>query len=68
MPKLLTYEELKPQFGIPYTRTWLAHLEAIGKFPKHVQIGESRIGWVESEIAAWVAARIKARGEKNVSG
>jgi prophage regulatory protein len=61
MPKLLTFDELKAAFGIPYTRAWIAHLEAEGKFPKHVSIGEKRIGWVESEIAAWVAARMKAR-------
>jgi prophage regulatory protein len=68
MPKLITFEELKPQFGIPYTRVWISKLEADGKFPKHVSIGENRIGWIESEIAAWVAAKMKARGAKNVSG
>jgi prophage regulatory protein len=66
MPKLVTYEELKAVFGIKYTRQWLTKLEAEGKFPRRVFIGEARIAWIESEIAAWIAAKMKARGEKNV--
>ena len=31
--------------------------ERAGKFPKRVQLGGNSVGWIESEIDAWVAAR-----------
>jgi prophage regulatory protein len=32
-------------------------------FPKHIPLGARRVGWLESEIQAWIAARIaSARG------
>lgn len=30
-------------------------------FPKPVKLGRNMSGWVESEIDAWIAARISAR-------
>jgi prophage regulatory protein len=33
---------------------------ANGTFPKPVQIGGGRVAWRESEIDAWIAARIEA--------
>jgi prophage regulatory protein len=50
--RLLTFPELKPLKGIPYTRQHLARLEKAGKFPARVQIGANRVGWLESEIDA----------------
>jgi prophage regulatory protein len=32
-----------------------------GKFPKQVKISEHRLAWVESEIDAWQAERMKER-------
>ena len=31
-----------------------------GTFPAPVSLGEKAVGWVESEIDAWIAARIHA--------
>ena len=31
-----------------------------GTFPAPVSLGEKAVGWVESEIDAWIAARIQA--------
>lgn len=31
-------------------------------FPKPVQLGAKSVGWVESEIEAWLAARVSKRG------
>jgi prophage regulatory protein len=36
--------------GITYTRQHLYRLEAAGKFPKRVKLGDRAIAWVESEI------------------
>jgi prophage regulatory protein len=61
--RLLTYNELRDH-GVNYTRRHLDTLERQGKFPKRVAIGEFRIGWVEAEIDAHTAARIKARSSR----
>jgi prophage regulatory protein len=37
-----------------------------GAFPKQISLGERSVGWVKSEILAWVDSRIKARDEKEV--
>ena len=37
--RLLDYKALKER-GIPWTRIHLARLEAAGKFPLHIEVGE----------------------------
>lgn len=32
-----------------------------GTFPAPIQLGPKAVGWVESEINAWLAARVAAR-------
>lgn len=46
---------------VPYTRQHLARLEKRGEFPKRLQVGPGRVGWLEHEIAAWIGARAAAR-------
>jgi len=50
---------------IPFSRQHIARLEAIGAFPKRVQLGQCRVGWVESEVTSWLQERIDARGKPN---
>ena len=50
-----------------YSPQHIARLEAAGKFPKRVRLGASRVGWVESEVLAWLKARMDARGRPNDS-
>lgn len=40
----------------------IKRMMAAGSFPKPVRLGESRIAFVDSEIHAWVRARIAERG------
>ncbi|MCM5556224.1 AlpA family transcriptional regulator [Pleomorphomonas sp. JP5] len=40
----------------------IKRMMAAGTFPKPVRLGESRIAFVDSEIHAWVRARIAERG------
>ena len=40
--RLLSYDELRPQKGIPYSKVHLWRLEREAKFPKRVQLGENR--------------------------
>jgi prophage regulatory protein len=60
MPKLLLFPELR-EHGVVHGRRQIDRLEAAGKFPKRVPIGDSRVGWVESEIDAHVGALIAGR-------
>ena len=32
-----------------------------GTFPKSVPIGKRTVGWLESEIDAWIEAKVRAR-------
>ena len=44
-----------------YSPAHIARLEAAGKFPKRVQLGPSRVGWVDEEVLDWLNERIKKR-------
>lgn len=39
-----------------------------GAFPKPIALGPRAVGWIESEVSEWIAARMKsARGNANSS-
>lgn len=59
--KLLCYRELSETRGIHYSRRHLYTLEYERKFPRRVALGENRVGWIESEVDAWVAQRVVER-------
>lgn len=40
-------------------RSMIYQLEAERKFPHRVRIGIRAVGWVESEVQAWLASRIE---------
>jgi prophage regulatory protein len=61
--RLLSYDELRPQKGIPYSKVHIWRLEREGKFPKRVPLGESRHGWIETEIDEWISERAASRNE-----
>jgi prophage regulatory protein len=44
-----------------YSPQHIDRLEAAGKFPKRVQLGPCRVGWVEDEVIEWMKARIAER-------
>ena len=46
---------------VPYTRQHILRLEKAGKFPKRLKIGARRVGWLLSEIEAWVGERAALR-------
>lgn len=59
--KLLRYRDLLATRGLPFSRRHLYDLEAAGKFPRRVKIGEHAVGWVESEIDAYLENAIAKR-------
>lgn len=47
------------------SRTYINMLRRAGKFPEAIPLGEKRIGFLRSEVEAWLTARIEAaRGAK----
>jgi prophage regulatory protein len=34
----------------------------LGEFPRPVHLGARAVGWIESEVESWIAARIACRG------
>ena len=44
-----------------YSFAHIDRLEKAGKFPKRVRLGQNRVGWVESEVVAWIEERIRRR-------
>lgn len=43
------------------SRSTIYRLEAKGRFPKRVKIGDHASGYIESEVDAWIADCIAAR-------
>ena len=48
-----------------YSPQHIARLEKAGLFPKRVQLGPNRVGWVESEVMDWLKERLAQREEPN---
>ncbi|MEP1520366.1 AlpA family phage regulatory protein [Ascidiaceihabitans sp.] len=44
-----------------YSPQHVARLEKAGLFPKRVQLGLNRVGWVESEVLDWLEQRLADR-------
>ena len=59
--QLVSKKELKTVCGIPYTPQHIARLEAAGRFPKRVPLGQNRVAWLLAEIDEWISARISKR-------
>ena len=54
---LVTYADLKPVFGIPYTLNHARRLWKADAFPIPLQVTPHRIAWRVSDIKAWIDAR-----------
>ena len=50
-----------------YCPAHIARLEAAGQFPKRVQLGLGRVGWVDEEVEDWIAERIAERDGRKAS-
>jgi prophage regulatory protein len=58
--KLCSKKELRSVYGIPYSPQHIARLEAEGKFPKRVVLGQCRVAWICEQVEEWIAGRIAA--------
>lgn len=63
MKKMLSKRQVKEL--VLYSPQHIARLEAAGQFPKRVQLGANRVGWVAEEIEEWLQRRIDARYQQD---
>ena len=61
--RLLSKRQVKEL--VLYSPQHIARLEAAGQFPKRVQLGQNRVGWVEAEVLEWLRERIEARDRQH---
>ena len=57
--RILSKRQLKEL--VLYSPQHVARLEKAGQFPKRVQLGPNRVGWVESEVLEWLEERLAHR-------
>jgi prophage regulatory protein len=60
--KVLSKKQLREL--VLYSPAHIRRLEQAGQFPKRVKLGpyrSSRVGWIESEVMAWLAKWLEER-------
>lgn len=57
--KILRKPELRNKVRVSDPTIW--RWEKAGQFPKRLQLGGNAVGWLESEIDAWIAERAAER-------
>ena len=58
--RILPLKEVRSR--IPYSSVQIWRKESAGEFPRRVRFGANRVGWLESEIEAWISSKIGERG------
>lgn len=56
--RVLRPREVIAKTGIPTASRY--EMIAAGEFPKPISLGGARVGWLEHELDAWIAQRIRA--------
>ena len=59
--RLLSKRQLREL--VLYSPQHIARLEKAGKFPKRIQIGPNRVGWLEAEVLDWLRDKVDRRAE-----
>jgi prophage regulatory protein len=60
MKKLVSKKELRSVLGVPYSPQHIARLEAVGRFPKRIQVGPNRVAWLQAEVEKCIEERVAA--------
>ena len=63
--QVVSKKELRTVCGIPYSPQHIARLEAAGKFPKRIRLGQNRVVWLLKEVEEWLDERIAKRDAGN---
>ncbi len=59
MQRVLRRQDVEKATGFP--RSTIYRLISEGQFPKPIPISARAVGWLESEVSAWLEQRIAAR-------
>jgi prophage regulatory protein len=59
--RIISPAELASLKGITFSNPHRLDLEAQGKFPKRVKLGERRYGYLENELENWLKERAALR-------
>lgn len=54
--RILRFREVKEMVGLGKTTLYARIKE--GSFPKPISLGGRAVGWIKSEVVAWLVARI----------
>lgn len=57
--RILRLPEVIQLTGISRSRIYVYMAREIDPFPRSVRLGPNMVGWRSSEIAAWLAARVR---------
>ena len=57
-PTILRRKQVEARTGL--SRSTIYDRIKAGTFPAPISLGEKAVGWIESEVDAWLAARIQA--------
>jgi prophage regulatory protein len=60
-PKILVQREVLALTRLHSVTLW--RLEAKNLFPRRIKLGEKKVGWLDAEVSAWLAARMAERFE-----
>lgn len=57
--RLLSKKQVREK--VLYSPQHIQRLEDAGKFPKRIQLGPGRVGWIEAEVEDWILVRVRER-------
>ena len=60
--KFHRYKDLKRDFGIPFSRSYIDRLIKAGRFPPKVRLGPGTVGWTDEKMLAYIAERERESG------
>ena len=64
--RILRLTDVKTRTGLSRSTIYLNISN--GTFPKHISLGRRSVGWLESEIDGWIAARIRQSRDAHFNG
>ena len=65
-PRILRLPSVRERTGLSRSSIYLRISE--GRFPRPISLGERAVGWLESEITAWLNRRIEASRQAGPRG
>lgn len=60
-PKILRQKQVSEMVGLSRTTLW--ERERKGQFPKRIDLGGGRVGWLESDVIDWIEGRKRGIGQ-----